>query len=77
MIKFHFDFSFHCFTGSSVEPWKVRGSTLLADIWNLGEGKELPEKFNEKNQCIDDGELEYFCGTIARNSHLTSLEYAD
>ncbi|CAN0918291.1 hypothetical protein LINGRAHAP2_LOCUS30786 [Linum grandiflorum] len=26
---------------------------------------------------VDDGELEYFCGTIARNSELTPLKYAD
>ncbi|KAF2317177.1 hypothetical protein GH714_014836 [Hevea brasiliensis] len=44
---------------------------------NVGKGEELPKKFNEKNQCIDDGELEYFCGTIARNSDLTPLEYAN
>ncbi|CAN0918282.1 hypothetical protein LINGRAHAP2_LOCUS30781 [Linum grandiflorum] len=62
---------------TQMEPRKTRGPTVLADIWNLRPGEELPEKFNMYNQCVDDGELEYFCGTIARNSKLTPLKYAD
>ncbi|CAN1128958.1 hypothetical protein LINPERHAP1_LOCUS29037, partial [Linum perenne] len=62
---------------TEVEPRKTRGRTVLADIWNLRPGEELPEEFNMYNQCVDHGELEYFCGTIARNSELTPLRYND
>ncbi|CAN1250750.1 hypothetical protein LINPERPRIM_LOCUS7508 [Linum perenne] len=60
-----------------VEPRKTRGPTVLADIWNLRPGEELPEEFNIYNQCVDDGQLGNFCGTIARNSELTPLQYND
>ena len=62
---------------ASAEPKKVRGPTCLADIWNLPPDQKLPEQFNEFNQCVDEGELEMFCGTVARNSSLTPLEYTD
>ncbi|XP_057986642.1 uncharacterized protein LOC110657217 [Hevea brasiliensis] len=65
------------FSNNAQEDPELNDSSNIEDIWNLGKGEELPEKFNEKNQCIDDGELEYFCGTIARNSDLSPLEYAD
>lgn len=56
---------------------KTRGPARLPDIWNLGPSQELPEQFNIYNQCVDNGELEYFCGTVARNPDLTPLEYDD
>ena len=65
------------FVAISKEARKTRGPTVLADIWNLNEGQELEDHFNELNQCIDQGELKYFCGTIARNSKLTPLGVAN
>ncbi|CAN1761789.1 hypothetical protein LINPERHAP1_LOCUS8055 [Linum perenne] len=56
---------------------KTRGPTRLARIWNRVPGDELPEKFNCYNQCVDNGELKTFCGTVARNPALTLLEYSD
>ncbi|OMO94533.1 Transposase, Ptta/En/Spm, plant [Corchorus capsularis] len=58
-------------------PRKTRGRTELKDIWNLGPGQELSSEFNIYNQCVDNGELEYFCGTVARNRDITPLEFDD
>ena len=30
-----------------------------------------------KLRWVDDGELEYFCGTVARKKELTPLEFSD
>lgn len=49
---------------------------MMAKIWNR-KGERLPEHFNSYNQSVDNGELGYFCGTIARNSKLTPLRYND
>ena len=58
-------------------PRKVRGPTKLQDVWNLGPGEKLPEKFNIYGQCVDNGELEKFCGVVAKTPNLTPLEYKD
>ena len=48
---------------------------MLPDIWGLDNREKLIVKFNSLNQCVDDGELEYFCGTMARKKELTPLDF--
>ena len=48
---------------------------MLPDIWGLDNREKLIVKFNSLNQCVDDGELEYFCRTMARKKELTPLEF--
>jgi hypothetical protein len=58
-------------------PRNTRGPTTVPNIWNLSADQKLPEQFNIYNQCVNDGELEKFCGTMARNPDLTPIEYDD
>ena len=68
--------NFHCPTNIE-KPRNTQGRTILPDIWGIDHGEKLTVKFNSLNQCVDDGELEYFCGTMARKKELTPLEFSD
>ena len=50
---------------------------MLPDIWGFDNEEKLTVKFNSLNQCVGDGELEYFCGTMARKKELTPPEFYD
>ncbi|CAN1159686.1 hypothetical protein LINPERPRIM_LOCUS22148 [Linum perenne] len=55
---------------------KINAKLEVLQDW-LAYGIESLEKFNCYNQCVDNGELKTFCGTVARNPALTLLEYSD
>ncbi|XP_057417491.1 uncharacterized protein LOC130711771 isoform X2 [Lotus japonicus] len=61
------------------ETRKVRGPTLLKDIWNMPEGKTIDVRFNTRNQAIgkEGRKLASFLGIIARNPQLTPLNIKD
>ncbi|KAH0708789.1 hypothetical protein KY284_010216 [Solanum tuberosum] len=54
---------------------KVRGPTLLKDVWNLPPGKTIVVPFNSRNQSIgkEGRKLASFLGIIARTPDLTPL----
>ena len=58
---------------------KVRGLTLLKDIWNLPLGKTVSVQFNCRNQAIgkEGRKLASFIGIVARTPELTPLNIAD
>ncbi|MCE0481467.1 hypothetical protein HAX54_039242, partial [Datura stramonium] len=61
------------------EERKVRGPTLLKDIWKLPLGKTVDVPFNSRNQAIgkDGRKLASFLGIIAKTPKLTSLHIND
>ncbi|KAK6794386.1 hypothetical protein RDI58_007839 [Solanum bulbocastanum] len=58
---------------------KVRGPTLLKDVWHLPPGKTIVVPFNSRNQSIgkEGRKLASFLGIIARTPHLTPLNAND
>ncbi|MCD7469076.1 hypothetical protein HAX54_007718 [Datura stramonium] len=63
----------------TLEERKIRGPTLLKNIWKLPPGKTLVVPFNSRNQAIgkDDRKLASFLGIVARTPQLTSLHIND
>uniref|UniRef100_A0A1U7WMY8 Uncharacterized protein LOC104225509 n=1 Tax=Nicotiana sylvestris TaxID=4096 RepID=A0A1U7WMY8_NICSY len=63
----------------NLEPRKVRGPTLLKDIWKLPSGKVVDVPFNNRNQAIGEKgrKLASFLGIIARTPELTPLHVDD
>ncbi|XP_019255037.1 PREDICTED: uncharacterized protein LOC109233611 [Nicotiana attenuata] len=63
----------------NLEPKKVRGPTLLKDIWKLPPGKVVDVPFNNRNQAIGEKgrKLASFLGIIARTPELTPLHVGD
>ncbi|XP_019241856.1 PREDICTED: uncharacterized protein LOC109221878 [Nicotiana attenuata] len=63
----------------NLEPRKVRGPTLLKDIWKLPPGKVVDMPFNNRNQAIGEKgrKLASFLGIIARTPELTPLHVDD
>ncbi|XP_019251293.1 PREDICTED: uncharacterized protein LOC109230225 [Nicotiana attenuata] len=61
------------------EPRKVRGPTLLKDIWKLPPEKVVDVPFNDRNQVIGEKgrKLASFLGIIARTPELTPLHVDD
>ncbi|OIT08777.1 hypothetical protein A4A49_64736, partial [Nicotiana attenuata] len=66
------------FLGNS-EAKKVRGPTLLKEIWKLPPGKTIDVSFNNRNQAIgkEGRKLGRFLGIIARTPELTPLHVDD
>ncbi|KAK6791561.1 hypothetical protein RDI58_010642 [Solanum bulbocastanum] len=60
---------------SNLEARKVRGPTLLKDIWKLPPGKTVDVPFNSRNQAIgkEGRKLSSFLGIIAGTPELTPL----
>ncbi|KAH0730023.1 hypothetical protein KY289_001211 [Solanum tuberosum] len=58
---------------------KVRGPTLLKDVWNLPPGKTIVVPFNSRNQSIgkEGRKLASFLGIVARTPDLTPLNAND
>ncbi|XP_057426165.1 uncharacterized protein LOC130719563 [Lotus japonicus] len=58
---------------------KVRGPTLLKDIWNMPRGKTIDVRFNTRNQAIgkEGRKLASFLGIIARTPQSTPLNIED
>ncbi|XP_060182232.1 uncharacterized protein LOC132611889 [Lycium barbarum] len=58
---------------------KVRGPTLLKDIWKLPVGKTVDVSFNSRNQAVgkEGRKLASFLGIIARTPELTPLHIDD
>lgn len=58
---------------------KVRGPTLLTDIWNLSEDERVFVDFNKRWQAIgkEGRVLASFLGIVARNANLTPLHIPD
>ncbi|XP_060211995.1 uncharacterized protein LOC132639573 [Lycium barbarum] len=58
---------------------KVRGPTLLKEIWKLPPGNTIAVQFNSRNQAIkkDGRKLESFLGFVARTPELTPLHIHD
>ncbi|WOK97686.1 hypothetical protein Cni_G06394 [Canna indica] len=52
---------------------KIRGPTIVADIWNQPRNERIFVAFNSRNQAIgvEGRRLASFIGSIARNSDLT------
>ncbi|OIT30206.1 hypothetical protein A4A49_55639, partial [Nicotiana attenuata] len=63
----------------NLEPRKVRGPTLLKDIWKLPPEKVVDVLFNNRNQAIREKgrKLASFLGIIARTPELTPLHVDD
>nr|XP_033509638.1 uncharacterized protein LOC117274462 [Nicotiana tomentosiformis] len=61
------------------EAKKVRGPSLLKDIWKLPSGKTIDVSFNNRNQDIgkEGRQLANFLGIIARTPELTPLHIDD
>ncbi|XP_009798994.1 uncharacterized protein LOC107803989 [Nicotiana tabacum] len=61
------------------EAKKVRGPTLLKDIWKLPPGKIIDVPFNNRNQAIGKEGRKHasFLGIIARTPELTPLHVDD
>ncbi|KAL3328105.1 hypothetical protein AABB24_035648 [Solanum stoloniferum] len=61
------------------EARKIRGPTLLKDIWKLPPGKIIDVPFNSRNQSIgkEGRKLASFLGIIARTPELTPLNVDD
>ncbi|WOL11105.1 hypothetical protein Cni_G19866 [Canna indica] len=66
-------------TSSVSIPWipqqqKIRGHTIVADIWNQPRNERIFDAFNSRNQAIGvEGRLASFLGTVVRNPDLTPL----
>nr|CAD1838660.1 unnamed protein product [Ananas comosus var. bracteatus] len=58
---------------------RVRGPTLLTEIWNLSEEERVVVDFNKRWQAIgNEGRvLASFLGIVARNANLTPLHIPD
>ncbi|KAH0764325.1 hypothetical protein KY285_000196 [Solanum tuberosum] len=65
--------------GLLVKTSRVRGPTLLKDVWNLPPGKTIVVPFNSRNQSIgkEGRKLASFLGIIARTPDLTPLNAND
>ncbi|KAG5632892.1 hypothetical protein H5410_004609 [Solanum commersonii] len=63
----------------NLEARKVRGPTLLKDIWKLPPGETVDVPFNSRNQAIgkEGRKLSIFLGIIARTPELTPLHVDD
>lgn len=55
------------------EARKVRGPTLLKDIWKMPSGKTIDVQLNSRNQFIgkEGRKLASFLGIIARTNSIT------
>ncbi|OIS97128.1 hypothetical protein A4A49_60589, partial [Nicotiana attenuata] len=67
------------FIPGNSEPRKVRGPTLLKDVWKLPPGKVVDVPFSNRNQAIGEKgrKLASFLGIIARTPELTPLHVDD
>jgi len=74
-----YSFSVSEFISGPSKTSKVRGPTLLKDVWNLPPGKTIVVPFNSRNQSIgkEGRKLASFLGIIARTPDLTPLNAND
>lgn len=63
----------------SLETRRVRGPTLLKDVWNMPTGETIIVKFNNRNQAIgkEGRKLASFLGIVARTPKLVPLNIDD
>nr|XP_033513822.1 uncharacterized protein LOC117278374 [Nicotiana tomentosiformis] len=63
----------------NLEAKKVRGPTLLKDIWKLPSGKTIDVPFNNRNQAIgkEGRKIASFLGIISRTPELAPLHVDD
>ncbi|XP_060182366.1 uncharacterized protein LOC132612036 [Lycium barbarum] len=79
IIFFPFDDLQIFFILGTSEARKVRGPTLLKDIWKLPVGKTVDVSFNSRNQAVgkEGRKLASFLGIVARTPELTPLHIDD